>query len=172
MDLLSNLDGAHELLWFPPTLPANVKLFASITPEASRIGTAIKRLVESEEQYVLVPSLGMGLGLEVIAEWLKSAGRTLTARQWELVTKALTISLDDKVLDDIYQYHLPPVRRIPPLLWSRIRADLPGYLSERAADGVIVLNWYVSERVSKCLKMRFRLKNNRRNLTAALKFDE
>lgn len=52
------------------------------------------------------------------------------------------ISLDDKVLDDIYQYHLPPVRRIPPLLWSRIRADLPGYLSERAADGVIVLNWY------------------------------
>jgi len=27
------------------------------------------------------------------------------------------ISLDDKVLDDIYQYHLPPVRRIPPLLW-------------------------------------------------------
>ena len=29
------------------------------------------------------------------------------------------ISLDDKVLDDIYQYHLPPVRRIPPLLWTR-----------------------------------------------------
>lgn len=29
------------------------------------------------------------------------------------------ISLDDKVLDDVYQYHLPPVRRIPPLLWTR-----------------------------------------------------
>lgn len=29
------------------------------------------------------------------------------------------ISLDDKVLDDIYQYHLPPFRRIPPLLWTR-----------------------------------------------------
>ena len=29
------------------------------------------------------------------------------------------ISLDDKVLDDIYQYHLPPTRRIPPLLWTR-----------------------------------------------------
>lgn len=28
------------------------------------------------------------------------------------------------------------------MLWSRIRSDLPGYLSERAADGVIVLNWY------------------------------
>ena len=34
------------------------------------------------------------------------------------------ISLDDKVLDDIYQYHLPPVRRIPPLLWTRFTALL------------------------------------------------
>ncbi|KAK0175700.1 hypothetical protein PV327_009429 [Microctonus hyperodae] len=52
------------------------------------------------------------------------------------------ISLDDKVLDDVYQYHLPPVRRIPPLLWTRIRNDLPNYLSEREAGGVSVLNWY------------------------------
>ena len=52
------------------------------------------------------------------------------------------ISLDDKVLDDVYQYHLPPVRRIPPLLLTRIRNDLPNYLSEREADGVSVMNWY------------------------------
>lgn len=52
------------------------------------------------------------------------------------------ISLDDKVLDDVYQYHMPPVRRIPPLLWTRIRNDLPNYLSEREADGVNVMNWY------------------------------
>ena len=32
------------------------------------------------------------------------------------------ISLDDRVLDDIYQYHLPPTRRIPPLLWTRVRS--------------------------------------------------
>uniref|UniRef100_A0A914RS29 Uncharacterized protein n=1 Tax=Parascaris equorum TaxID=6256 RepID=A0A914RS29_PAREQ len=63
--------------------------FVSITPEASRIGTTIKRLVEDDEQYVHVPPLGMGLGLEVIAEWMKLVGRTLTARQWDLVTKAL-----------------------------------------------------------------------------------
>lgn len=52
------------------------------------------------------------------------------------------ISLDDIVLNDIYQYHLPPIRRIPPLLWTRIRSDLPNYLSERDADGVSVMNWY------------------------------
>ena len=31
------------------------------------------------------------------------------------------LSLDEKVLNDVYQYHVPPVRRIPPLLWTRIR---------------------------------------------------
>ena len=52
------------------------------------------------------------------------------------------ISLDDKVLDDIYQYHLPPTRTIPPLLWTRVRSDLPGYLADCEADGVCVINWY------------------------------
>ncbi|ESO82088.1 hypothetical protein LOTGIDRAFT_135306 [Lottia gigantea] len=52
------------------------------------------------------------------------------------------LSLDDKVLNDVYQYHLPPVRRIPSLLWTRIRNDLPGYLSEKEADGVNVIGWY------------------------------
>ena len=33
-----------------------------------------------------------------------------------------TCDLDDVVLDDIYQYHLPPTRRVPPLLWARIRS--------------------------------------------------
>ncbi len=45
-------------------------------------------------------------------------------------------------MNDIYQYHLPPIRRIPPLLWTRIRNDIPSYLSEREADGVSVVSWY------------------------------
>jgi len=51
------------------------------------------------------------------------------------------LSLDDVVLDDVFQYHLPPVRRIPPLLWTRIRSDLNDYLSERESDG-IVIGWH------------------------------
>ena len=46
------------------------------------------------------------------------------------------------MLDELYQYHLPPTRRVPPLLWTRIRADLAEYLSESEADGVVVINWY------------------------------
>ena len=33
-------------------------------------------------------------------------------------------------------------RRIPPLLWTRVRSDLPGYISDSEADGVCVINYY------------------------------
>lgn len=82
----------------------------------------------------------------------KQHGRLLVAHALSYITASKSglseteledlISLDDIVLDDVYQYHMPPVRRIPPLLWTRIRRDLPNYLSEREADGVSVLNWY------------------------------
>lgn len=54
------------------------------------------------------------------------------------------LSLDDVVLDDVFQYHLPPIRRIPPLLWTRIRNDLNDYLSERDSDG-IVIGWHYGQ---------------------------
>jgi len=58
----------------------------------------------------------------------------------------LIFSVPDKhlcqVLNDVYQYHLPPVRRIPPLVWARVRSDLKRYFTERSADGVSVLCWY------------------------------
>ncbi len=52
------------------------------------------------------------------------------------------LSLDDDVLNDVYQFWLPPVRRIPPSLWTRARSDISNYLVEREADGVSVIYWY------------------------------
>ncbi|XP_070561115.1 NACHT domain- and WD repeat-containing protein 1-like [Ptychodera flava] len=52
------------------------------------------------------------------------------------------LSLDDDVLNDVYQYWTPPIRRLPPLLWVRIRAELSPYLVDRGSDGVRVINWY------------------------------
>ena len=79
-------------------------------------------------------------------------GKTLVSHAFGYITAAKSglseaeledlLSIDEKVLNDVYQYHLPPVRRIPPLLWTRIRSDLPSYLSEREADGVNVIGWY------------------------------
>ena len=41
------------------------------------------------------------------------------------------LSLDDDVLYDIFEFHEPPVRRLPSALWSRIKYDLTGYLVEK-----------------------------------------
>ena len=39
-------------------------------------------------------------------------------------------------------YQLSQEVGIPPLLWTRVKSDLPGYLSDSEADGVCVINWY------------------------------
>ncbi|XP_072026817.1 NACHT domain- and WD repeat-containing protein 1-like [Amphiura filiformis] len=47
------------------------------------------------------------------------------------------LSLDDDVLDEIYQYHLPPnpqAVRTPALLWARLKYELQEYMVDRQAD--------------------------------------
>ena len=34
------------------------------------------------------------------------------------------LSCDEEVLEDVFQYHVPPIRRLPVLLWTRLRLDL------------------------------------------------
>ncbi|XP_038076753.1 uncharacterized protein LOC119744738 [Patiria miniata] len=52
------------------------------------------------------------------------------------------LSCDDVVLDDVFQYHIPPIRRLPPLLWTRLRLDLGDYLVEGGVDNSVVYRWY------------------------------
>ena len=52
------------------------------------------------------------------------------------------LSLDDDVLTDVFQYHVPPTRRIPPSLWVRIKHDIHSYLSTRETDATTVIYWY------------------------------
>ena len=79
-------------------------------------------------------------------------GKTLVTRALAYITASkngLTepeledvLSLDDDVLNDVYQYWTPPLRRLPPLLWIRIRSDIGDYLIERGADDARVVYWY------------------------------
>ena len=52
------------------------------------------------------------------------------------------LSLDEDVLTDVFEFHVPPIRRLPSILWARIKNDLQDYLVERGADGVRVMTWY------------------------------
>ena len=42
----------------------------------------------------------------------------------------------------VYQYHTPPLRRLPPLIWVRIQDELDQYLITAGADGAQVVTWY------------------------------
>ncbi|EGD82280.1 hypothetical protein PTSG_02950 [Salpingoeca rosetta] len=49
------------------------------------------------------------------------------------------LSCNDTVLDEIYEWWVPPVRRVPPLIWARIVSDLEGALVERGAEGGVII---------------------------------
>jgi hypothetical protein len=42
----------------------------------------------------------------------------------------------------VFQFHLPPVRRLPPILWIRIKHDLREYIVEKEANDTKVIFWY------------------------------
>ncbi|XP_067950407.1 NACHT and WD repeat domain-containing protein 2-like [Watersipora subatra] len=52
------------------------------------------------------------------------------------------ISLDDEVLNDVFQYQVPPLRRLPAVLWARIRNSVKDYMVTREANGGKVIAWY------------------------------
>ena len=51
------------------------------------------------------------------------------------------LSLDETVLQEIFQFTDPTVRRLPPILWRKIRRDLRENFQEREADGSRVIVW-------------------------------
>ncbi|KAJ3264066.1 hypothetical protein HDU77_009474 [Chytriomyces hyalinus] len=55
------------------------------------------------------------------------------------------LSLDDDVLNVVFQYWTPPLRRIPSALWVRIRDELEDLLSEISVDGATVYMWHRRE---------------------------
>lgn len=52
------------------------------------------------------------------------------------------LSLDDDVLKSVFQHYIPPVRRVPGILWTRIRNDLDEYITEKEVDDSSVIYWY------------------------------
>lgn len=52
------------------------------------------------------------------------------------------LSIDDDVLYSVFQYHIPPVRRLPSILWIRIKNDLREYVVEKEANDTKVVYWY------------------------------
>jgi WD40 repeat protein len=79
-------------------------------------------------------------------------GHTLISHALALVTVAKEglseselediLSCDEAVLGDVYQYWIPPLRRLPPMLWLRVQADLDDHLVKRGNRGAQLFAWY------------------------------
>ncbi|XP_063409220.1 NACHT and WD repeat domain-containing protein 2-like isoform X1 [Mytilus trossulus] len=52
------------------------------------------------------------------------------------------LSIDDTLLTDVFRIHVPPITRIPPLLFVRLRHDISSYLVDREVDDTTVFYWY------------------------------
>jgi hypothetical protein len=52
------------------------------------------------------------------------------------------LSTDDTLLNDVFHFHVPPIIRIPPLLFVRLRHDIASYLVDREVDDITVFFWY------------------------------
>ncbi|TPP58913.1 hypothetical protein FGIG_08899 [Fasciola gigantica] len=82
----------------------------------------------------------------------RSHGKILTSHALAFITASRgglseaelveILSLDDEVLRDVFQHHLPPQIRAPPFVWARLRSAIGQNLVEREVDGVCVVFWY------------------------------
>ena len=52
------------------------------------------------------------------------------------------LSGDEEVLDHVFQYHKPSMRRIPDIVFARLLNSLQGYIVQRSAYQKTVLYWY------------------------------
>ena len=51
------------------------------------------------------------------------------------------LSLDDDLLQNVFEFHSPPIRRFPIALWARIKHVLKEYLVEKEIDDTKVIFW-------------------------------
>ena len=85
----------------------------------------------------------------------KRHGKVLVSRSLGYLVESVTglsdcemedvLSLDDEVLNSVFDAYHPPVRRIPCSKWLKIKDDIEHFLNYREADGVTVHLWYHDE---------------------------
>lgn len=105
------------------------------TPTAEAIEPTVRGAI-----YKLFSSMEEKFGTAIVKHslaYLTAARHGMSEAELEHV-----MSLDDLLLNEVFKLWIPPVRRVPPLLWTRVRTEIHSYVVERSADDILVLNWY------------------------------
>ena len=98
------------------------------------IGAAIKNVA-----IVILGRLEMGHGEPLVR---RALGYITASRAGVSETEMEDLlSLDDNVMDDVAARAKPRLRRVPPVMWLRLRIELADHIRETVADGMVTLVW-------------------------------
>eukprot|EP00041_Stephanoeca_diplocostata_P038076 m.1475175 g.1475175 ORF g.1475175 m.1475175 type:complete len:2147 (-) comp25155_c0_seq15:836-7276(-) len=136
----------------PAQHDAVLQAFApSASPLFLRLAFDLSSTWKSYSPGVVLPTTIQGLIDIKITQMERTHGRVFLARALSYLTVSRdglstteledVLSLDEDALDDVFQYWVPPIRRLPPLLWVRARRDLGEYLLETTSTGASTLRW-------------------------------
>ena len=125
---------------------------ASPTPMTLRLAYALSTQWRSTDVDVEVAHSVRGLIRQIFVRAEKAHGKVLVSRALGYLTASRfglsmdeledILSVDDDVLDDVFQYWAPQRRRIPTMLVLRLLRDFEPFLVRTEADGAEVIRWY------------------------------
>ena len=125
----------------------SLPLYVKLTYDQVLLWRSYVSLNQYQLSYTVQQSIEM-----LFSQLEKKHGITMVTRSLSYVTASASgiseteledlLSLDDSVLRDVFQIHIPPLRRIPPLLWVRVRHDIAQYLVDKEVDEVRSFFWY------------------------------
>ena len=122
--LFMKLTYEEALSWKSYTMIPEGALATSVT---TCIHKLFDRLEEKHGQVMVARSLG----------YITASKEGISESEMEDV-----MSIDDVLLNAVFVWWEPPIRRIPPMLFPRVHNDISGYLTEREVDETTVMYWY------------------------------
>ena len=154
MEILKlELDSSHRKL--TASQESTVLKRVSQCPSPLYLKLVLEQAVQWKS-YFVVDEATLGLSVRQIINSLfesleRKHGRTLLQHTLAYISASKrgiseseledVLSCDDKVLDEVFCYWTPPIRRVPPSLLARIKADIESFLAVHVVNGVRLITW-------------------------------
>ena len=88
--LSENMESSIKLSFLTQNFPENVKVVISCSSgNGSKDLQLLNKMIEDQNQFIKVESLGSTLAIKVIKSWLRSAKRDITSNQWQTVEEVI-----------------------------------------------------------------------------------
>lgn len=132
--LLKQVSNCPSQLYLKLALEQAVQWKSYTVLEEASLGVSVRQMIIS-----LFERLEIKYGREFLHHTL--AYITASRRGISEAELQDILSCDDVVLDKVFSKWTPPLRRVPPSLWARIKADIGPFLAMHVENGVRLITW-------------------------------